>query len=86
MFSGRDFGFQRHNISFSTAVSAISVVICHFLAALLIDQGFNSIRYKVEDLCAAVLPGLAFCCSETHNAGKFFDKGYMIYIHILFLP
>jgi hypothetical protein len=40
-------------------------VNCHFLAALLIDQGFNSIREKVEDLCAAVLPGLAFCCSET---------------------
>jgi hypothetical protein len=61
-FSARDFGFQRQDFSFSTAVSAISSVIWHFLAALLIDQGFNSIRLTVEDLCAAVLPGLAFCC------------------------
>jgi hypothetical protein len=43
-FSARDFGFQRQDFSFSTAVSAISAVICHFLAALLIDQGFNSIQ------------------------------------------
>jgi hypothetical protein len=43
-FSAQDFGFQRQDFSFSTAVSAISAVICHFLAALLIDQGFNSIR------------------------------------------
>jgi hypothetical protein len=44
MFSARDSGFQRQDFSFSTAVSAISAVICHFLAVLLIDQGFNSIR------------------------------------------
>jgi hypothetical protein len=37
MFSAPDF-------SFSTAVSAVSAVICHFLAVLLIDQGFYSIR------------------------------------------
>jgi hypothetical protein len=43
-FSARDFGFQRQYFSFSTAVYAISAVICYFLAALLIDQGFNSIR------------------------------------------
>jgi hypothetical protein len=43
-FSARDFGFQRQDFSFSTAVSAISAVICHFLAARLIDQGFNLIR------------------------------------------
>jgi hypothetical protein len=42
-FSARDFGFQSQDFSFSTAVSAISAVICHFLAALLIDQSFNSI-------------------------------------------
>jgi hypothetical protein len=43
-FSARDFGFQRQYFSFCTAISAISAVICHFLTALLIDQGFNSIQ------------------------------------------
>jgi hypothetical protein len=36
--------FSAQDFSFSTAVPAISAVICHFLAVLLIDQGFNSIR------------------------------------------
>jgi hypothetical protein len=86
MFSARDFGFQRQDLSFSSAVSAISAVICHFLTALLIDQGFNSIQYKVE--CAAVQPGLAFCCSETVTMLANFltkDIGYSISISF-FLP
>jgi hypothetical protein len=43
-FSARDFGFQRQDFSFSTAVSAISAVICNFLAALLIDQGYDHVQ------------------------------------------
>jgi hypothetical protein len=31
--------------------------ICHFLAVPLIDLGFNLIPEKVDDLCAAMLPG-----------------------------
>jgi hypothetical protein len=38
-FSARDFGFQRQYFSFSTAVSAISTVICHFLAGRPLEIG-----------------------------------------------
>jgi hypothetical protein len=36
--------YQRQDFSFSTAFSAISAVICHFLAVQLLDLGFNSIQ------------------------------------------
>jgi hypothetical protein len=42
-FSARDIGFKRPYFSFSTAISSISAMSCHFLAVQLIDQGFNSI-------------------------------------------